>query len=94
MYITLAVVAVIVLWFVFTYNSFIRLVNRVKEAWSDIEVQLKRRYDLIPNLVSTVKGYASHESSVFENVTKARANAMGAGTGACECELLFVIVDA
>jgi len=62
------------------YNSFIRLVNRTKEAWADIEVQLKRRYDLIPNLVSAVKGYATHESSVFEKVTQARAAAMGART--------------
>src|SRR6185436_9268769 len=54
--------------------------NRSDEAWSDISVQMKRRYDLIPNLVNTVKGYASHESSVFENVTAARAAAMGAHT--------------
>jgi len=60
------------------YNSLIRLRNRVKEAWSDIEVQLKRRYDLIPNLVETVKGYASHEKQVFENVTAARAQAISA----------------
>jgi LemA protein len=56
----------------------VTLVNRAKEAWADIDVQLKRRYDLIPNLVNTVKGYAAHESSAFENVTKARAAAMGA----------------
>jgi len=74
----LIVVAVIVLWLVFSYNGFVRLVNQAKEAWADIAVQLKRRYDLIPNLVETVKGYATHESSAFENVTKARAAAMGA----------------
>jgi LemA protein len=62
------------------YNGFVRLVNRTKEAWSDIEVQLKRRYDLIPNLVNAVKGYATHESSAFEKVTQARAAAMGAKT--------------
>ncbi len=66
------------LWVVFIYNGFVGLVNRAKEAWADIEVQLKRRYDLIPNLVNTVKGYATHESSAFENVTKARNMAMGA----------------
>jgi len=66
------------LWVVFIYNGFVTLINRAKEAWADIEVQLKRRYDLIPNLVNTVKGYAIHESSAFENVTKARSMAMGA----------------
>ena len=57
-----------------------RLVNRVKEAWADIDVQLKRRYDLIPNLVETVKGYATHEREAFEKVTEARARALGAQT--------------
>ena len=76
--IILIVLAVLVLWFVFAYNRFVRLITRAKEAWADIDVQLKRRYDLIPNLVNTVKGYATHESSAFENVTKARAMAMGA----------------
>lgn len=76
--IILVIVAVLVIWFIFAYNRFVRLITRSKEAWADIEVQLKRRYDLIPNLVSTVKGYASHESSAFENVTKARAMAIGA----------------
>lgn len=79
-YIILAAIALIVLWVVFTYNGLVVLVNRSKEAWSDIEVQLKRRYDLIPNLVETVKGYASHERELFENVTKARNMAMGAGS--------------
>ena len=73
----LVVVILIVLWAVFSFNRLIVLVNRTKEAWADIQVQLKRRYDLIPNLVETVKGYAAHESSAFENVTKARAAAMG-----------------
>lgn len=80
--IILAVVAILILWIVATYNGLITLRNRVHEAWSDIEVQLKRRYDLIPNLVSTVKGYASHEDSVFTKVTEARANAMQAQTPA------------
>ncbi|MFH1451372.1 MAG: LemA family protein [bacterium] len=61
-----------------TYNRLVVLKNRCQEAWSDIDVQLKRRYDLIPNLVETVKGYAAHEKEVFENVTEARARAMGA----------------
>lgn len=76
------IVAVIVFWLIASYNGFIRAINRAKEAWADIDVQLKRRYDLIPNLVNTVKGYATHESSAFENVTKARAAAMGATTPA------------
>ena len=79
LYIVLGVVVVIGLWLVATYNRFITLVNRTKEAWADIDVQLKRRYDLIPNLVETVKGYATHETAAFESVTKARAAAMGAG---------------
>jgi LemA protein len=78
--IVLIVIAVIVLWAIFAYNQFVTLVNQAKEAWADIAVQLKRRYDLIPNLVETVKGYATHESSAFENVTKARAAAMGASS--------------
>jgi LemA protein len=63
------------------YNSLIRLKNRVDEAWSDIDVQLKRRYDLIPNLVETVKGYAAHESATLEKVTAARNAAMAAQSG-------------
>lgn len=80
LYIIAAIVIGLALWVIFTYNRFIILRNRLKEAWSDIEVQLKRRYDLIPNLVETVKGYASHERQLFENVTKARTAAMGAKT--------------
>jgi len=71
-------VALIVLWVVVTYNGLISLRNRTKEAWSDIDVQLKRRYDLIPNLVKAVKGYAKHEKEVFEKVTEARTAALGA----------------
>ena len=74
----LIILGVIVLWWIAIYNSFIRLINRAKEAWSDINVQLKRRYDLIPNLVETVKGYAVHEKEAFEKVTEARAKALGA----------------
>jgi len=78
-YILIGIGVLLVLWLVFGYNRFITLVNRAKEAWSDIDIQLKRRYDLIPNLVSTVKGYAAHENTAFEKVTQARAAAMGAG---------------
>jgi LemA protein len=78
MIIIIAILVVVAAWFVASYNGFITLINRAKEAWSDIDVQLKRRYDLIPNLVNTVKGYATHESQAFENVTKARTAAMGA----------------
>ena len=67
-----------VLWVIGVFNSLVVLKNRAKEAWSDIDVQLKRRYDLIPNLVETVKGYATHERELFEKVTQARASAMGA----------------
>ncbi len=74
----IGVVAVVVLWLIGVFNSFIRLINRAKEAWADIDVQLKRRYDLIPNLVETVKGYAAHERELFEKVTEARTRAMGA----------------
>lgn len=63
------------LWIVFSYNSFVRLINRTKEAWADIDVQLKRRYDLIPNLVETVKGYAGHERATLDEVITARNNA-------------------
>ena len=74
----LGIVVVVGLWMMFSYNRFVQLVNRVKEAWSDIDVQLKRRYDLIPNLVETVKGYAAHESGTLEKVTEMRTRAMNA----------------
>lgn len=79
-YILLGIVVFLLLAFILTYNSLVRRKNRVEEAWSDIEVQMKRRYDLIPNVLETVKGYASHEKGVLENVTKARTQAMGAHT--------------
>jgi LemA protein len=78
--IIIAIVIALLAIVVFIYNSLIRAKVRTDEAWSDITVQLKRRYDLIPNLVNTVKGYASHEKTVFENVTKARTQALGAQT--------------
>jgi LemA protein len=77
-WIILGIVVVIALFLWITYNSLVKLKIRVDEAWSDITVQLKRRFDLIPNLVESVKGYAKHESSVFEKVTEARANALNA----------------
>ena len=76
--IVLGSIAFLGLWIIFLYNGLIRSKLRADEAWSDITVQLKRRADLIPNLVSTVKGYANHESDVFDNVTKARSAILGA----------------
>lgn len=78
--IILIIAGILIIWFIATYNVLIVRRNRAKESWSDIEVQLKRRYDLIPNLVNTVKGYAAHEKDVFEEVTKARSLAIGAKT--------------
>jgi len=72
------VVAVVALWFVFTYNGLVRLRNQVKNAWSQIDVQLKRRYDLIPNLIETVKGYAAHEKETLERVVQARQRGIDA----------------
>lgn len=77
-WILLGVIVVVIFWIVMMFNQLVVLRTRVEEAWADIEVQLKRRYDLIPNLVNTVKGYATHEKDVFEKVTAARASAMGA----------------
>lgn len=78
--IVLIIVAVLVIWVISAFNLLVVRRNRVKESWSDIEVQLKRRYDLIPNLVNAVKGYAAHEKGVFEEVTRARSAAIGAKT--------------
>ena len=77
-YIIIGIIALIIVLFISLYNGFVSLRNRAKEAWSDIEVQFKRRYDLIPNLVNTVKGYATHESQAFEKVSQARSFAMQA----------------
>ncbi len=74
-YIILGVIAVIIIWVVYSYNTFIRLIQQATEAWADIDVQLKRRYDLIPNLVETVKGYAGHERATLDSVTQARNQA-------------------
>lgn len=77
-YVLLGLIVLISLWFLMTYNRFVSLRNRVKEAYSEIDVQLKRRSSLIPNLVETVKGYIKHEKGVLEEVTKARTALMGA----------------
>src|SRR3989338_10044663 len=78
-WIIIAIVAIALLWLVFAYNRLVRYRYRAREALSDIDVQLKRRYELIPNLVEAVKGYMQHERSVLENVTKARTQAMAQG---------------
>lgn len=80
LWIIVAAAAVIILWFIGTYNGLVSRRNRVQESWSDIDVQLKRRYDLIPNLVESVKGYMTHERTTLEKVTAARTAAMGAKT--------------
>lgn len=80
LFIILGIVLLIAVVFVVFYNSLVSLKNRAKEAWADIDVQLKRRYDLIPNLVNAVQGYASHERQLFEKVTQARAAAISAQT--------------
>jgi LemA protein len=78
LWIVLGIVVLLLLYVVFAYNGLVRLRNRIDNAWSQIDVQLRRRYDLIPNLVETVKGYAAHERQTFESVTKARADAISA----------------
>jgi LemA protein len=75
---SLGIIALVIVYTVISFNSLVTLKNRTQEAWSDIDVQLKRRYDLIPNLIETVKGYAKHEQGVFEEVTKARTAAINA----------------
>jgi len=77
-WVLITAVVLVLVWAVATYNKFVTLRNRSAEAWSDVEVQMKRRYNLIPNLVETVKAYAKHEASTFEKVTAARNAAMGA----------------
>ena len=78
LWILLGVAMLVVLYGIVQYNGLVRLRNRIESAWSQIDVQLQRRYDLIPNLIETVKGYAAHEKGVFENVTEARSRAMSA----------------
>lgn len=81
-YILLVIAGLLVVWFIFVYNRFVSGGNRIAEAWSDIEVQLKRRYDLIPNIIETVKGYATHERETLDSVTQARTQAIAAQTPA------------
>lgn len=81
-WIIIIVILIFLAWFIGTYNSLIKFKNRTREAWSDIDVQLKRRHNLIPNLVEAVKGYAAHERQVFEKVTEARTRALAAKTPA------------
>jgi LemA protein len=78
-WVVVAVVVIVALWFVFTYNNLVQRRNRTQEAWSEIDVELKRRHDLIPNLVNTVQGYMGHERGTLEAVTNARAAAVAAG---------------
>ncbi|MBP7671207.1 LemA family protein [Candidatus Gracilibacteria bacterium] len=80
LYILLLLIVAVVAFLVFVYNNLVKLKNKVDEGWADIDTQLKRRYDLLPNLVETVKGYAAHESQTFENVVQARSAAMNAQT--------------
>ena len=87
LYIVLAVVAVVVLWIIAVYNALVRLRNRTQEGWSDIDVQLKRRHDLIPNLVNSVKGYMTHERELLEKVTQYRARAVDAQKSGNTAEL-------
>jgi len=78
LWVIITILVIIALWVIMAFNGLVMLKNRAKEAWADIDVQLKRRYDLIPNLVETVKAYATHERELFEKVTQARTAAMGA----------------
>jgi len=103
-WIVIIIIVVLLGLAVLAYNGLVRRRNRTQESWSQIDVELKRRHDLIPNLVETVKGYAKHESSVFQNVTEARTKAIGAGSvkdqGAAESQLqgalksLFAVAEA
>jgi len=92
--ILLGIAGVAVVFLIWAYNRFVSLTNRSEEAWSDIDVQMKRRYDLIPNLVETVKGYAAHEAGTLQKVTEARTQAMGAQTVAEHAKAENMLTDA
>ncbi len=94
MYYVIGVVVALVLWLVMAYNTFVRYRNRTQESWADIDVQLKRRYDLIPNLVNTVQGYAAHEKETLANVTEMRTRAMGMQDPAKRAEAENMLTDA
>lgn len=93
-WIVLAVVAALVLYVIAIYNRLVVLRNRIENAWAQIDVQLRRRYDLIPNLVETVKGYAAHEREVFERVTEARTRAIAAGSVAQQAQAENMLTQA
>ena len=94
LWILLAIVVIVALYVVFVYNGLVKLRNRIANAWAQIDVQLRRRYDLIPNLVETVKGYAKHERQTFEAVTQARANAINADGVAAQAQAENQITNA
>ncbi|MGH2349575.1 MAG: LemA family protein [bacterium] len=94
MLILLGILVLIALYAIFTYNRLIVLRNRIQNAWAQVDVQLRRRYDLIPNLVETVKGYATHEREVFEKVTEARSRAIAAGTVAEQAQAENMLTQA
>jgi len=85
-WVIIAVIVIVVFWFIAIYNRFVVLRNRIQGSWAQVDVQLKKRYDLVPNLVETVKGYAKHEREVFERVTEARSKAISAQTVADQGE--------
>ena len=85
-FVLLAIIVVVAIWFIGIYNRLVGLRNNVEASWKQVDVQLQKRYDLIPNLVETVKGYAAHEKTVFENVTAARASAINAQGAAAQGE--------
>jgi LemA protein len=87
LFVTLGIIGIILIWLIAVYNGLIRLRNQVDESWSDIDVQLKRRHDLIPNLLSSVKGYMKHEQTLLENITAARSQAISAQAGGNTAEL-------
>jgi LemA protein len=94
LWILLAIVVIVVLYVIVTYNGLVKLRNRIANAWAQIDVQLRRRYDLIPNLVETVKGYAKHERQTFETVTQARAAAINAQGVAAQAQAENMITSA